>query len=153
MGNKDSTQGNSEVGIRSEGDYENSENQRMSNSWGLFDALLHFKFSLNLLLKLYICREWNNKKLQFSDLAKASNPENKSKYDQIQNEIEKIEKLSIWAKDLINIIKDDNNQNERKKDNNNERKCKNWWFIKCRRIQLKLRKVDEMKKLKWLIYT
>ena len=158
MGNRDSAQRNSEVARRSESDDENSENQRMNDRRGLFDALLNLKFTLNLLLKKYTCDEWKNKNLKFSDLAKASNPENKPKYDQIQNEIEAKEKLSILAKDLINTIQgdnnqDDNNQNERNNNNNDERKCKNKWFIKCRLIQLKLRKDDEMKKLKWLIYT
>ena len=93
MGNQDSMHRNPLRDRQSQGE-EDSENQRSqnedpedNNNGGLLGATLDLFSLLTLNLRQYTCGEWKSKNLKFSDLEKASNSDNKSKYEEIKGRV------------------------------------------------------------------
>ena len=100
MESQDSIQRNIPYNRQSQ-DEEDSGNQRRkdekpednnpeNNRKNTFDSLLDLISFLSLYIKRYTCDEWKNQKLKFSDLSKASNSDNKLKYDEIEDCVKNI---------------------------------------------------------------
>ena len=99
MESQDSIQRNIPYNRQSQ-DEEDSGNQRKeddkpednnSDNWkNTYDSLLDLISFLSLYIKRYKCEEWKHQNLKFSDLAKASNSDNKLKYDEIEDCVKNI---------------------------------------------------------------